>query len=427
LGNIVDDILALVRNVSGKGFFHLLSANIFLGFSAFGSQVLVAKFLTPLELGQIKTMQSILNVATIAAGFGFNTSVLKLCSEARPSYEKYYIFKKNVVLTLVPAVVTMCSLYILSSLGFLSPDKAVSRLLPIYMLTVPAAVYASLIMVYLQALKRIVAMAKLQSIVRLLGYVILILATYFYGMTGFIAASLITGYVALIPLVSSIKNEPHRTGRVNRVFSESIYYARWSVAANIVNTTTTYMDIFLLNFMIKDRIDLGYYSLATIFIMGLNYVTTTAQSISIPYYSEKSSSKEELLRVLRKYQILMAGVALIAAVLVFIAVGPFVSVVYGPNFASAATYTRILTLKYLFWSCYSLLSAAIFGMGKVKYNCFTALISLFMSVVLGYVSILYYGLIGAAVSQVVTQLLTLMLMVYMLRRMVVMTYEVQKG
>jgi O-antigen/teichoic acid export membrane protein len=187
------------------------------------------------------------------------------------------------------------------------------------------------------------------------------------------------------------------------------------------------MDIFLLNFMIKDRIDLGYYSLATIFIMGLNYVTTTAQSISIPYYSEKSSSKEELLRVLRKYQILMAGVALIAAVLVFIAVGPFVSVVYGPNFASAATYTRILTLKYLFWSCYSLLSAAIFGMGKVKYNCFTALISLFMSVVLGYVSILYYGLIGAAVSQVVTQLLTLMLMVYMLRRMVVMTYEVQKG
>ena len=94
---MLDKTLVLLRNVTDKGFFHLLSANVLMGFFAFGSQLLVAKFLTPLELGQIKTMQAILGVATIAAGFGFNTAVLKLCSEARPSNEKYYIFKKNVL------------------------------------------------------------------------------------------------------------------------------------------------------------------------------------------------------------------------------------------------------------------------------------------------------------------------------------------
>lgn len=424
---MLNKTLALLKNVYGKGFFHLLSANVLMGFFAFGSQLLVAKFLTPLELGQIKTMQAILGVATIAAGFGFNTAVLKLCSESRPSDEKYYIFKKNVLFTLVPTVITICALYILSNLGVLSPDKAVSRLLPLYMLTVPAAVFASLIMVYLQALKKIVAMAKLQSIIRLFGCVILIAATYLYGIIGFIAASLITGYCAIIPLFRSIKRESYQTGGVNRIFSESIHYARWSVAANIINTTAIYMDIFLLNFMIKDRVDFGYYSLATIFILGLNYVTATAQSIAIPYFSEKSSSKEEFLRVLRKYQILMIGVALAASVIVFMAVGPLVAVVYGPEFNSAATYTRILTLKYLFWSSYSLLAAAMLGGGMIKYNFFTGLISLFMSVIFGYVFILHYGLIGAAFSQVATQLFALILAVCMVKRMISITYLGQKG
>lgn len=77
----VSRILQLLRDILNKGFFHLLSANFIIGFLGFGSQLLVAKFLTPVELGQIRTMQSFIGVATILAGFGFNTAVLKLCSE----------------------------------------------------------------------------------------------------------------------------------------------------------------------------------------------------------------------------------------------------------------------------------------------------------------------------------------------------------
>jgi len=90
--NYLDRFLELFKDVEKKGFFHLVSANLIIGFLGFGSQLLVAKYLTPVELGQIKTIQAFINVATIIASFGFGISVLKLCSEKKSLEEKAYIF-----------------------------------------------------------------------------------------------------------------------------------------------------------------------------------------------------------------------------------------------------------------------------------------------------------------------------------------------
>jgi O-antigen/teichoic acid export membrane protein len=78
LNNILNDI-------HSKGFFHLFSANTLIHVIEFGSQLFVAWILLADDIGRIKSLQTFASVGVIIAGLGFNTSILKLCSEKNVS------------------------------------------------------------------------------------------------------------------------------------------------------------------------------------------------------------------------------------------------------------------------------------------------------------------------------------------------------
>lgn len=414
----LNTILQLLTNVTKKGFFYLLSANFIIGFLGFGSQLLVAKFLTPIELGQIKAIQSFIGVGTILAGFGFNTAVLKLCSEKRSLEERAFIFKQNFYYTIVPILLVLAGFVCLAKLGLLSPDKTINKWLPLYMLVIPALVYTSLIMVYLQALKKIQLMAKAQVFIRMFGFLILIPATYFYGLLGFIFSTIFIVYIALLPLLNLVKDSFASKVKVKAVFPQSFFFAKWSAAANVIATIGQFTDIFMLNYLIKDRVSFGYYGLATIFIIGLNYITSSVQSIATPYFSEKSDDKKEFLRVLKKYEKLMILLALGVSIIAFLIIPPFIEIIYGNSYASAGFYFRILVLKYFFWSCYALLGVAILGLGKMRYNFLSVSISVPISLILSYFFITSYGVIGAAVAQAAAYFATLIIVSFMIRHVI---------
>ena len=408
-------LLTLLRNVAHKGFFHLLSANLVTRFLGFGSQLLVIKFLTPLEMGEIKTIQSLTVVVAILAGFGFNTAVLKLCSEKRPAAQRAFIFVKAFHYTALPVSLVMIGFFFAARLKLLSPDQTVNQWLPVYMLTIAATSYTSLTMVYLQALKRIQLMATMQACIRLFGVLALIAATYLFGFPGYIISTVVIAFVALVPLLNLVKDSSRERMAVDRVFAHCFYYARWSVAANLLGSLGRYLDIFLLNFLVSDRVAFGYYGIATIFIQGLDHVTATVQAIATPYFSEKSNDREEFLRVLRKYQRLMIALAFGISVVASIAVPLLIQLVYGDEYAPAGTYFRVLVIRYFFWSCYALLGIAVLGLGQMRFNFAAAAISLPISLALTYFCITRYGIIGAAVGQGISYLIQLAVYALMTR------------
>ncbi|MBU0581251.1 MAG: oligosaccharide flippase family protein, partial [Candidatus Margulisbacteria bacterium] len=238
--NGINKFSKILRNVEGKGFFHLLLANFFIQFIGFGSQLLVAKFLSPLELGQIKIMQSFIAVTSIFAGFGFNTSILKICAENRSLEQKQFIFKKNCYYSALPTLFVILVLFMLAKLQLLSPDKTVNKWMSIFVISIPAAVYTALIMFYLQALKQIKIMAKMQTLIRLMGFVILIVVTYLFKLSGFIFSSITIGYLAMVPLVNLVKGSFKSIAKVKNVFKESFNYAKWGLLANAACAVEVY-------------------------------------------------------------------------------------------------------------------------------------------------------------------------------------------
>lgn len=409
-------LLKLLNNLRQKGFFHLLSAKFLLRFLGFGSQILVVKFLTATEMGQIKTMQSFISVAAILASFGFNTAVLKICSEKRELEEKEYLFKKNLSYTIYSFSAVLVIMFILSLFKVYSPDPAVNRWMPIFMLTLPASALGGVITNYMQALKRIKLMANIQIYFKLAGVVSLIALTYFFGFTGFIISSLFISYLGLPIMLRLVLTNLGKTKKVENAFSTSFYYAKWSVGANVISTIGANMDIFMLNFLIADRESFGYYGVATIFISAMRYATDAVREIAAPYFSEKSGDREEFMRVLRKYEKLMFLFSLSVTIISVAAVPAFIQFVYGVNFTSTGVYFSILALQFLIGNSFSILGIAVWGVGKIKYNFISTTLNVPITIVLSYIFITHYGILGAAVAQALAAFISLFIWVPMTKK-----------
>lgn len=409
----------VLADIARKGFFHLLSANFLVNLLAFGSQIVVVRFLTAVELGQVKTLQSFVSVAVILAGFGFNAAVLKLCSEKRPPEEREEIYLRNLRYIAVPIGVVLAGLLAASRLGLLSPDPAVNRWMPVYMWTVPALTYIALTLAFLQALKKIRTLARMQLYIGGLGFAALVGATALYGIDGYIIAKVAAGYVLLASLFLLVKPGGGRAAAAGKdIFNQSLFYAKWSVAGNAVAAIGLYVDIFLLNYLIADRVQFGYYSLAVIFINGLFQLTHTIQTIATPYFSEKSGDRGEFIRVLKKYQGLMVRLALAVSLVLFFAVPAFIRLIYGGEYGPAGFYFRILLLKFIFRSCAALPGVAILGLGKMRYNFAVVSISVPLSILFSYILIINYGLIGAAWAQGISYLVALLIVAAITRHVV---------
>ena len=74
-------IITEIRKLNRKGFFHLFFSNFLIQFMVFGSQMLVAGLLLPEDLGRIKVLQTIVDIASIIAGGGLVVAVLKMVPE----------------------------------------------------------------------------------------------------------------------------------------------------------------------------------------------------------------------------------------------------------------------------------------------------------------------------------------------------------
>lgn len=407
-------IESAIRNAGAKGFFHLFSANILINLFAFGSQLLVVKFLSPAEMADIKTMQSFTGIAVVLAGFGLNAAVLKLCSESRPESERSAIFRQSLILSILPIAVVLIAGVAVAQLKLFSPEQRVNQWMIVFLLTIPATVITSLIMMYLQARKRIKLMATTQTILRIIGLIVIVVASYYFGFAGFVIATVVVAMTALIPLLRVVSSDLHAE-KVKSGLDRIWYFARWSLAANLVGSINSYLDILMLNYLVDDRIGMGYYSIATIFILGLNQVTATVQAIATPYFSEYSNNEAQFMRVLRKYQKMLVLVALGLTLVTMIAVPWFIERIYGDSYAAAGTFFRILAVKYFLWSCYALLGIAIWGIGKMKFSFYSVLAALIISTAVSYWLILDRGLQGAAYAQVVSYALNLIIVTVMTR------------
>lgn len=394
-------IISLLKNFFKKGFFHLLSANVLIQLFAFASQLFVAGILSPDDVGRIKIIQTYFAIFSIIAGLGFNSSTLKICSETRTEEETAKYFINGFLFTIISSTSVYLTIIILNHFRIFSTDKLITALIPIGLFPLISNSLFSVLMSYFQAKKSIKLLSKHTILNKILSIIGIIVLSYYFGIKGYyVAFNLSLILMVIVAFFSARKNHPFTFNFDKQTFSEHWKYARSSTFANIVSEISAYVDILLISFLIKDMQQIGYYSLALTTVTMLRLFPSTAHQITTPYFSSLQSNKEEFIKLFKTYNRLLLLIIGISLILFILVMPTLVDWIFSQKYHDSIPFLLPLSIGWSIRSSTYLQSAAIFGLGKIHYNAYTALCALIGNIIIYPIAICFWGLMGAAYASI---------------------------
>lgn len=402
---LIHKTLALLTSVNKKGFFHLLSANLLLQLAGFSSQFFVAGFLEPIELGRIKIMQSMIQIIVVLASIGLNSSVLKLCSEQRSKQEKDAIYFTGLIITLLSTFIAYFLLITLASFDVLSQDKAINNIMLFFALAIIPIAINSYQTAYLQAIKLIKSIAKIQVITKIVTLCLVITLTYYFNLIGFIVATLIGFFLTSIYFIVNSKKSLISGWRHVTYFNnfwdnckKHIYYAKYSSLANVAGQVAILADILFLNFFIEDRTSIGQYAFALTLVLILDLLLSTIQQMCSPYFSGMEKDKAALVNSFKKYQGYLYIIVCFFPIVIYWAFSWLVPMLFGDKYDLAIELLSILLASWAIRALYALKGAAFWGGGDIKKTSILGIINLIISLPILYIGT-YGGVLGVAVAK----------------------------
>lgn len=182
-----------------------------------------------------------------------------------------------------------------------------------------------------------------------------------------------------------------------------------SIAASAIGVLGQYTDIFFLDHCLDDRNLIGFYALATVFLLAGVQVTGTVQSFLTPYFSEKIFDGAWLWQNWKKYQLYLAGAMVPVCLVTFLGAFLLVTVYYGPAYEGMLPILGALLFQVFFRSWYAVSAITLIALNKVQYNCAVAVFYLILKSALCYGLVGHYGIWGIVAAQVLTEIPTVIL------------------
>lgn len=394
------------RVLMDRGYVPIFSMNLLLQLLGFGSTVMVAKFLLPAELATVKTAQAYAAVAVILAGVGLTAPVQRFCADPRFGEESQQAMLRTALRAVAWASLAVVVTILLVVAGILGFAGQSAKVYAIYSLALPALAVTGLLYVYLQARQQFGALARNQSLIKLASVCLVVWATYTWGLYGLLIMTVVVAYAGLVPLLrlTAVRWTSRPTTTLPHGYYQLAFYA---MAGTLISALGQSSDFILMDFLHTDRSDVGRYSLASIFILGAATLTGSIQAVVTPRFTMLISDPPQFMAYLRgwisKIVVLSLGVACMTVLMGWILQTWF----FGDKYVGFVDYLAILMLKYVLWSSYAIVGAAMLGAGIVKSGTWVAVATTIVTFALGYPLCKWFGATGAAVAQVIVTVLSL--------------------
>jgi O-antigen/teichoic acid export membrane protein len=276
--------------------------------------------------------------------------------------------------------------------------------LPIYAIHLPFLVVTQMLLAFLQAQKKIKRVAVRQSMVKIQAVFVVVVFTWLWGFPGFFVGSIIGYIVGVIPVFAEM-GSGFLKARTSFVPERFYRMAVFSMLANGVSAIGLYSDVLIMDQFSGQRDEIGYYSLAAVFLMAALQVTNTVQMIVLPYFSERSGDREWFVRKLWVIQIKMVGLAIVVAAGIYTVGMVGIPWMFGEAYSSTVVYLGILMIKYIIASSIAVAGVALVAKGLMHYNLAAVLVSVPVGLGITYWSLQTFGIIGVAWAQVINAII----------------------
>lgn len=219
---------------------------------------------------------------------------------------------------------------------------------------------------------------------------------YLWGMYLANGLALLVSGLLLIPHFIKPEEETGKKPFLPLV-REMFVYGLWSSADSLAEIYTTRLNYF----MVRSFSGLGAVGLLDAGTKISESVWHISRSVSFITYSEVSRQKEEDTRkqiALRLFKFTFIAVTAITLVIVLIPEWVYTDYLFTPEFSGMRLVILILAPGIIAFACNNVLGHYFIGSGKIRYSAFSSFTGLIILIIIGYLLIPAYGVIGSAIT-----------------------------
>jgi O-antigen/teichoic acid export membrane protein len=235
------------------------------------------------------------------------------------------------------------------------------------------------------------------------GLNILFIVGLHKGVLGILLSQLITAGVIYLFLMSSLVRETRLRFSGSRL-KGMISFGAPVLASTIATWAMTMADRYFLQFL-STPTELGLYSLGYKFGMVINILIVTPFAMAWgPFFwsvAREKNAKEIYASVLTYFTLVGIFIALVISVLS----REVIAVMSTPPFYDSYKVIPFIALSYVLFGCFSILGSGILLEKKTKYYPLISGVAVITNLVLNYLLIPRYGMMGAAVATLVSYIL----------------------
>ena len=400
LNRAAPTMLELKRRLVAGGYLHVLSASVMLQLLGFGSVMLVARLVSAPDLADIRTAQAYAAVAVILAGAGLSSPILLYCADPDLSEAQKRRLIRYAVRTTVFVGGLIASICVALTLVLNGPTDTAAKVQAIYALALPGLALTSLLFVYMQSRQQFAQLARSQTLIKGVSVAVVVVATWLFGVAGFLVGTVVTVYAGLIPLLRPLRRNAVDDTAAPALPPDLWARASYGMAGTFVTMLGQSSDFMLMDFTNVARDDVGRYALASAFAAAAVSLTGVIQTVLTPRFTALRGDSAGFRRELATWSLRMPLISIGVALAALAGASVLSRWFFGAAYSGFTTYLAVLLGRYVIWSNFAVVGAALAGMGVVRSGVAIALATTILSFAIGLPLCKEFGAFGAAWAQV---------------------------
>lgn len=389
MNSLRDFLSGFMKNKGHHVFLSFLIAKI----CGFLSSIVIIRLLSETDFGVLSVVMAVFAIFLPFSGLGSNQILLRYGSISENDDKQKlsaYLFFKGFFYEVLLIIIFL-------AFSFFYGEKYENvyviflfcgvRLLGFYL--------ANHIQTYYRIIGKNNVFAKVNNVINIGGFLILVVFTYFWKFYGYLFAIAIIPYLSLFWLRKEIISaEKSPSGNKKELWRFGIFTS----ATSVISETLFALDILLLGFFMNENA-VANYKVAILLPSNIPFLAISFMQSDYPLLSKNYQNKTFLTSYIRNYYKIFIPIC--AGILVFFLIFKrfLLQFFFGENYVENDNLMMVLLLGFTF----GMLSRNLFGnllpaVGKIEINTWVSIVSLLLLTVVSYFMVSTFGVIGMGIS-----------------------------
>ena len=362
--------------------------------------IVVVRLISEEDFGLVTIIASLFSIFVTLNGFGAIQGVLRYGALEKEEVGKHalsrYFFKEGFKRQIILLV-----LFLLASLFYEIKYTSIWVIILFFAIRLIGYYIFSFIVTYNRIQNRNDRFAKLTIFIHLVGLALAIGLTYQFGLLGYLIGLALTPWLSLFFIPKDLLN------KVSFRFEHYDIKGFWSYSLNsafayFLSEILFMLDVFLIGLMLNEN-EVAKYKLAIILPMNLKFISAIFIQTDFPKLVENSKDKSYLKFYITNYYKLFIPLSFLLLIVGFFIKDWILPFVFGKTYEENGWIFFMILFAVVCNMCFrNLYGNLLSAVGMAKKNTQIAIVSIFLMLVLGFILIPSYGLLGAAISLTIT-------------------------